>query len=192
MEILFFLMALVAAIGLYVVLTFNGLVALRTRVEEAWSDIQVQMKRRYDLVPNLVETVSAYALHERETLDAVVQARAAAMAADGPPASQATAETTLQSSLRALLAVAEAYPQLRADGNFARMQADLVDIETHIKMSRRFYNGAVRDLNVKVAQFPSNLVASRFGFTEAQFFELDDDEAAAAARPVRVDFAARG
>jgi len=186
------LLIVVAAAALYVVVTYNRLVRLRTRVQEAWSDIQVQMKRRYDLVPNLVEIVRAYAAHERDTLEGVVQARNAAMADSGAPDSQARSEGALQATLKSLFALAENYPQLRADGNFARLQADLGEVETHINMSRRYYNGAVRELNVTVAQFPSNLVAGPFGFAVQPFFELDEAEAEAAARPVPVAFPPRG
>jgi len=192
MDVLTILLVIVVVAAGYVIVTYNRLVSLRTRVREAWSDIQVQMKRRYDLIPNLVDTVAAYATHERGTLEGVVRARADAMAENGPPPSQAQAENALQSTLRSLFALAEAYPQLKADGNFARLQSDLVEVETQIKMSRRYYNGAVRDLNVAVEQFPSNLIAGRFAFHKEEFFELDEAEAEAASRPVRVDFAGRG
>jgi LemA protein len=192
MDVLTILLIVVVAAGLYGVVTFNRLVRLRTRVQEAWSDIQVQMKRRYDLVPNLVETVRAYAAHERDTLEGVVQARSAAMSDQGAPDHQARSEGTLQATLKSLFALAENYPQLRADANFARLHADLGEIETHINMSRRYYNGSVRELNVTVAQFPSNLVAGPFGFAPASFFELDEAEAAAASRPVAVAFPPRG
>jgi len=187
MELVLVLAALAAGAAGYVILTYNRLVALRTRVREAWSDIQVQMKRRYDLIPNLVRTVNGYAAHERDTLDRVVQARVAAMTDTGSPESQARSENSLQATLRSLFAVAEAYPDHKADGNFLRLQADLTDTENRIKMSRRYYNGSVRDLNIRIEQFPSNLVARKFDFTQAQFFELEADEAAAVARPVRVE-----
>lgn len=190
MEILYVLAALAVLVGGYVIVTYNRLVSLRTRVREAWSDIQVQMKRRYDLIPNLVETVKGYATHERGTLESVVKARGEAMANEGSPESQARSENMLQATLKSLFALAENYPQLKADANFAKLQADLADTENRIKMARRYYNGSVRDLNVKIEQFPSNLVAGQFGFVMAQFFELDADEAAAAAQPVRVDFGA--
>jgi LemA protein len=188
MELLYILLAIIVAVAAYVILTYNRLVSLRTRVREAWSDIQVQMKRRYDLIPNLVEAVKGYAAHESGTLENVVRARGAAMANTGSPGSQAQSENALQATLKSLFALAESYPQLRADQNFARLQSDLADTENRIKMARRYYNGSVRDLNVKIEQFPSNLVASRFGFIQAEFFELDDEEAEAASRPVRVDF----
>lgn len=191
MDVIYVILGIAVLIAGYVILTFNRLVALRTRVREAWSDIQVQMKRRYDLIPNLVETVKGYAGHERGTLESVVRARGEAMANTGDPASQAQSENALQATLRSLFALAESYPQLKADRNFARLQADLADTENRIKMARRYYNGSVRDLNVKIEQFPSNLVARQFGFIQAQFFELDDAEAAAAARPVAVAFGTR-
>lgn len=192
MDLVTILLIVVVVAALYVVVTFNRLVRLRTRVQEAWSDIQVQMKRRYDLVPNLVETVRGYAAHERDTLEGVVQARSAAMADQGAPDHQARSEGALQATLKSLFALAENYPQLRADASFTRLQADLGEIETHINMSRRYYNGSVRELNVTVAQFPSNLVAGPFGFMAATFFELDETEAAAASRPVAVAFPPRG
>jgi LemA protein len=173
---------------LYVVVTYNSLVSLKTRAEEAWSDIQVQMKRRYDLIPNLIETVKGYAKHEAGTFEAVVEARSRAMADTGGPAHQAQTEGVLQSALKNLFALAENYPELKANQNFMQLQADLTDTENRINMSRRFYNGSVRDLNVKIDQFPSNLVAQQFNFQKKEFFELDEAEAAAAARPVPVSF----
>ncbi len=172
----------------YVAITYNRLVAFRMRVREAWSDIQVQMKRRYDLIPNLVETVRGYAAHERDVLERVVRARGEAMANEGSPEAQARSENALQGTLKSLFMLAEAYPQLQADENFRQLQHDIMDTENRIKMSRRFYNGAVRDLNVAVEQFPSNLVARGFGFGPAEFFTLDADEAEAASRPVKVAF----
>ncbi len=180
-----------AVIG-FVILTYNRLVSLRMRVREAWSDIQVQMKRRYDLIPNLVETVKGYAGHEREVLERVVRARGEAMSNQGSPASQAESENILQGTLKSLFALSEAYPQLKADANFAKLQQELTETENKIKMSRRFYNGSVRDLNVTIEQFPSNLVAGPFGFVPAEFFALADDEAEAASRPVPISFGGSG
>ena len=180
--------AVVVLVGLYGVKIYNGLVSLRTRVEEAWSDIQVQMKRRYDLIPNLVETVKGYASHERETLEAVVQARNAAVAQNGSPEQQAAADRAVTGALGKLFALAEAYPELKADQNFRALQDELVATEEKLGSSRRFYNGSVRDLNVTVEQFPSNLIAGFFKFGKAQFFELDEDERAAASKPVKVSF----
>lgn len=172
----------------YLILTYNRLVAFRIRVREAWSDIQVQMKRRYDLIPNLVEIVKGYATHEREVLERVVRARGEAMANDGSPQAQARSENALQSTLKSLFMLVESYPQLKADANFLRLQHDIMDTENRIKMSRRFYNGSVRELNVTVEQFPSNLIARAFSFQPAEFFTLDADEAEAASRPVPVAF----
>jgi len=180
--------AVVVLVGLYGVRIYNGLVSLRTRVEEAWSDIQVQMKRRYDLIPNLVETVKGYASHERDTLEAVVRARNAAVAQNGSPEQQAAAERAVAGALGRLFALAEAYPDLKADQNFRALQDELVATEEKLNGSRRFYNGSVRELNVMVEQFPSNLIAGFFKFAKAQFFELDEDERAAASKPVRVSF----
>ncbi|MFN4088712.1 MAG: LemA family protein [Alphaproteobacteria bacterium] len=178
-------LAVVAVVGGYVIAIYNRLVSLSRRVDEAWSDIQVQMKRRYDLIPNLVETVKGYMAHERGTLDSVTQARAAAVAAGGGPAEQARAENMLQGALRSLFAVAENYPDLKANQSFLTLQRDIADTENRLESSRRFYNGNVRALNVTVEQFPSNLVAKQFGFGTAQFFELDTPDAA---QPVRVAF----
>jgi LemA protein len=188
MVLAYVLIALAVVAGIYVVVTYNGLVSLKTRAEEAWSDIQVQMKRRYDLIPNLVETVKGYMAHEASTLEAVVKARNLAMADTGSPAHQAQSENILQHALKNLFALAESYPDLKANQNFLQLQADLTDTENRINMSRRFYNGSVRDLNIKVDQFPSNLVARQFGFTKGEFFELDAAEAAAATQPVPVSF----
>jgi LemA protein len=188
MTVIYVLAAVVLLAALYGVLAYNQLVSLRTRAQEAWSDIQVQMKRRYDLIPNLIETVKGYRLHEAGTLEAVVAARNRAMADTGSPAHQARTETALGQALGSLLALAESYPDLKADQNFLQLQADLTDTENRINMSRRFYNGSVRDLNIKIDQFPSNLVARQFGFTGQEFFELEEAEADAVAKPVPVSF----
>jgi LemA protein len=175
-------------VGLYVWATYNRLVGLRNRVGEAWSDIQVQMKRRYDLIPNLVETVKGYATHEREVLESVVKARASAMANQGTAAEQGKSEGILTGALKSLFALAEAYPDLKANENFLQMQRDLAEIEEHIQRSRRFYNGSVREMNDAIGMFPSNIVAGAFGFKPGSFFELDAAEAEAASKPVPVDF----
>ena len=180
--------AVVVLVLLYGVRIYNGLVALRGRVEEAWSDIQVQMKRRYDLIPNLVETVKGYASHERETLEAVIAARNKAVATTGSPEAQGAAEQVLSGALGRLFALAEAYPDLKADQNFRALQDELTATENQIQGSRRFYNGSVKELNVTIDQFPSNLVAGWFKFQKAQFFELDEDERAAVSKPVKVSF----
>jgi LemA protein len=156
---------------------YNGLVQLKVRAESAWSDIDVQLKRRHDLVPNLVETVKGYASHERGTLESVVEARSRAMSAQGP-ASRAEAENVLTGALKSLFALAEAYPQLRAAESFGLLQQQLAGIEDAIQNARRYYNAVVRDLNTKIQQFPSNLVARTFGFREREFFEIDDGERA--------------
>ena len=175
-------------VGLYVWATYNRLVGLRNRVSESWSDIQVQMKRRYDLIPNLVETVKGYAGHERGTLESVIQARATAMANQGTPAQQGLSEGILTGALKSLFALSEAYPELKANENFMQMQRDLSEIEEHIQRSRRFYNGSVREMNDAIGMFPSNIVAGMFGFKPGSFFELEPGEREAASKPVPVDF----
>ena len=158
-----------------VLFIYNSLVQLKVRADGAWSDIDVQLKRRYDLIPNLVETVKGYAGHERGTLESVIQARTAAMSARGPVA-KAEAENVLTGALKSLFALAEAYPQLRAAENFAQLQRSLGDIEDDIQNARRYYNAVVRDLNTRILQFPSNLVARSFGFHEREFFEIAEAE----------------
>lgn len=179
---------LLIGISLYVVTIYNQLVRLKTQVEEGWSDIQVQMKRRYDLIPNLVETVKGYATHEKSTLEAVIAARNAAVANTGTPSAQATSENFLTASLRQLFALSEAYPDLKANQNFLALQKDLNETETLIQGARRYYNGAVKTLNILIEQFPSNLVARQFRFAKAEFFELEAAEAAAASAPPAVRF----
>ncbi|RME64493.1 MAG: LemA family protein [Alphaproteobacteria bacterium] len=169
----------------YVIVTYNGLVRLRQRVNNAWSDIDVQLKRRYNLVPNLVETVKGYATHEKSTLDAVVRARNEAVANTGTPAQQAASETVLAGALKSLFALAESYPDLKANKNFADLQRSLGEIEDHIQAARRYYNAAAREMNTRVEQFPSNLVARQFGFGLAEYFEIEEDAARA---PVMVEF----
>lgn len=169
------LAALIVIVVGYVILTYNGLVRLRQMVREAWSGIDVQLKRRADLIPNLVETVKAYAGHERETLAAVTEMRTRAQAVPADNiAGRAAAEGMLGQALGRLMAVAEAYPDLKANENFRELQTALAAIEGEIQMARRYYNGSTRDLNVKVESFPSNLVAGQFGFSQAEFFELED------------------
>lgn len=157
------------------VLIYNGLVKLREQVNGAWSDIDVQLKRRHDLVPNLVETVKGYASHEKETLERVIRARNAAMSAQGP-AAQGQAEGMLAGALKSLFALSEAYPQLQAAGGFRDLQATLAQLEDHIQKSRRYYNAVVRDYNTKIGQVPSNLVARSFGFRPREFFETPEEE----------------
>jgi len=172
------LLIVLLAVLLGGVFIYNSLVRLREQAEAAWSDIDVQLKRRYDLVPNLVETVKGYAGHERETLDAVVSARSRAMSAQGPT-DRAQAEGMLTGALKSLFALSEAYPDLRASENFGALQATLSELEDHIQNARRYYNAVVRDYNTRIAQVPANLVAGPFGFSEREFFELPQGEAAA-------------
>ena len=168
---------------LYVILMYNGLVRLRNRIENAWSQIGVQLQRRYDLIPNLVETVTGYAAHEKGVLESVTQARAAAINAEGP-ADQAKAENMITGALKSLFAVAEAYPDLKANENFAQLQEELSSTEGRIAYARQFYNDAVQSYNTKIQTVPSNLIAGPFGFKEREYFEADDDSRG----PVRVDF----
>ncbi|TFD29972.1 LemA family protein [Cryobacterium sp. TMT1-19] len=177
--------ALVVIIGIYLWATYNSLVTLKVRVDEAWSDITVQMKRRADLIPNLIETVKGYAAHERAVFENVTKARAESLNAQGP-AEAAAAENHMQTALRSIFAVAEAYPQLQASQNYLQLQGELVDTEDKIQASRRFYNGGVRELNTKIQVFPNNLIARNLGFTQRDFFEVSDS--AAIAEPPRVQF----
>ena len=163
------LIVLIGIIGMY-----NSLVKIRQQCKESWSDIDTELKRRYDLIPNLVETVKGYAKHERETLDAVIQARTRAVASTGSPESQAADENTLVGSMKTLFAVAESYPDLKADKNFLRLQSELANTEDRIQASRRFYNGNVRDMKVRIESFPSSLIAGMFGFQSQEFFKIED------------------
>lgn len=166
---------IVLAVLVFVVIgMYNGLVRLRVRVNNAWADIDVQLKRRYDLIPNLVETVKGYAGHERDTLEAVIEARNRAMTAQGP-AAKAGAENVLTGALRQLFALAEAYPQLRAVESFTDFQATLEEIEDAIQSARRYHNAVVRDYNTKTQVFPTNLLANAFGFKGREFFTIEDD-----------------
>ncbi|WP_030148417.1 MULTISPECIES: LemA family protein [Mycetocola] len=177
--------ALIVVIGIYLWSTYNALVALKVRVDEAWSDITVQLKRRADLIPNLVETVKGYASHEKSVFEAVTRARSETLTAQGP-AEASAAENHLQSALKSVFAVAEAYPQLQANQNYLQLQGELVDTENKVQASRRFYNGGVRELNTKIQVFPNNMFARNLGFTEREFFEVAD--AAAIAEPPRIQF----
>lgn len=163
----------------YVIIAFNALVRHRNQVQEAWSDIDVQLKRRYNLIPNVVESVKAYAKHERQAFDSVTAARAAAIGTHTPK-DQAAAENLLTSSLKSLFAVAEAYPELKANTNFLELQRELSDTENKIQAARRLYNTTVRDFNTAIESFPSNLIANLFSFKPAEYFELEE----AAARSV--------
>ena len=168
-------LGVVVVAALYAVVLYNGLVKNRQMVEEGWSGIDVQLKRRTDLIPNLMETVKGYMSHERETLEAVTNARAAATSvANGSPEQRAAAEGQLSGALGRLIATAEAYPDLKANTTFIEFQEALQTVEDEIQMSRRYYNGAVRNLNVMVESVPSNFIAGPFGFHKAQYFELDN------------------
>lgn len=176
---------LVAIIGIYLWATYNSLVTLNVRVDEAWSDITVQLKRRADLIPNLIEAVKGYAAHEKAVFENVTRARAETLQAQGP-ADASAAENHMQQALKSIFAVAEAYPQLQASQNFLGLQSELVDTEDKIQASRRFYNGGVRELNTKVKVFPNTLFVRGLGFHERDFFEVTDN--AAIAEPPRVQF----
>ncbi len=176
---------LIAVVGLFLMSVYNRLVQLRQRVKNAWSQIDVQLRRRYDLIPNLVNTVKGYMTHERETLESVTNARTRAMSA-GSVAEHAGAEHQLTGALKTLFAVAENYPQLKADSNFRQLQEELSNTESKIAFSRQFYNDTVQRFNTTVQVFPNNLVAGMFGFHEVEYFNLDGEPAARG--PVNVDF----
>jgi LemA protein len=161
-------------LALYVIFSYNGLVGLRNRIENAWAQIDVQLKRRYDLIPNLVETVKGYASHERETLDAVIEARNAGMNAQGPH-DQAEAENQITGALKSLFALSEAYPDLKANQNFAQLQEELTGTEGRIAYARQFYNDTVYRYNTKIQSFPSNILANTFRFSEREYFQADDE-----------------
>ncbi len=167
------LIIIVGVLVIWFVAVFNGLVRLRTHTHEAWSDIDVQLKRRYDLIPNLIETVKGYASHESSVLEAVTTARAAAINAGPNPKEADKAENVLSGALKSLFAVAENYPDLKANANFLELQRELTDTENKIQAARRFYNSVVTSLNVKVDTFPSNIIAGMFGFKKREFFGLD-------------------
>jgi LemA protein len=177
-------LGVVVAIALWAVLVYNGLIVARNRVKESWSDIDVQLKRRYDLIPNLVETVKGYAAHESGTLDKVIQARAKAMNAQGM-ADKAQAENELTGALKSIFALSEAYPQLRAVEAFTQLQTELSDTENKIQAARRFYNSNVMVFNTKIETFPSNMLAGTFGFKKEEFFQLGSE---AEREPVKVQF----
>ena len=166
-------LGVVALLVVWVISIYNGLVALRQRANQSFADIDVQLKQRHDLIPNLVETVKGYASHEKSTFEAVVQARNTAMAAHGP-AAQAQAENMLSGALRQLFALAEAYPDLKASANFQQLQRDLGDVENKLAAARRFFNNAVSELNTAIESFPAVLFARSFGFTQKEFFDVGD------------------
>ena len=172
----------IALLVIWVIILYNGLVAMRQRVNQAFADVDVQLKQRHDLVPNLVETVKGYASHERGTLEAVVQARNAAMTAQGP-AQMAQAENMLSGALRQLFALSEAYPDLKANQNFQQLQTELADLENKIAAARRFFNNAVQEYNTGIQQFPAVLLAGPTGFTQKEFFDLGAERATAGQAP---------
>ena len=184
----FVLLAIVGLLVIALIVMYNGLVKLKIRVDEAWSDITVQLKRRADLIPNLIETVKGYAKHEDGVFTKVTEARSAVLGAGNDVKATAQAENMLAGALKSVFAIAEAYPDLKASDNFKELQAELVDTEDKIQASRRFYNGSVRDLNTKIRVFPTVLFARMLGFTEREFFELDEAENAAVQKPVDVKF----
>jgi LemA protein len=185
MEVAILVILGVLVIGLVVI--YNSLVRLNVRVQEAWSDITVQLKRRYDLIPNLINTVKGYAKHEREVFERVTETRANALNAQGVKET-AEAENQFQAALKSIFAVAENYPDLKADQNFKHLQEELVDTEDKIQAARRFYNGSARDLNIRIQTFPIVLVAGAFRFKQREFFEVEEGEQAVINQPTEVKF----
>lgn len=183
MIILWIVVGVVAVLGLFLWATYNSLVKTNVRAEEAWSDITVQMKRRFDLIPNLVKTVKGYAKHEAQTLEKVTKQRANAIG--GSVEETAQTENMISGALKSLFAVAESYPDLKANQNYLQLQDELVDTEDKIQAARRFYNGAVRSLNTKVQMFPTNIFANMLGFKKRDFFEVENQ--AEVEKPVDVD-----
>jgi LemA protein len=187
MEATWIIIGIVVIVILFLWVAYNSLVTLKIRVDEAWSDITVQLKRRLDLIPNLVETVKGYAKHEQGVFEKVTEARSSVMNAKDVKAT-AAAENQFEGALKSLFAVAEAYPDLKANQSYVELQQELVDTEDKIQASRRFYNGGVRELNTKIQKFPSNVIANMFGFKNRDFYELDDSEQKIAEKPVDVKF----
>ena len=174
MIVLLVLLGIVVLLVLYVILAYNGLIRRRNQIENAWSQIDVQLKRRLDLIPNLVETVKGYAAHERETLDAVIRARNAAIAAPDTPAAQGQVENMLTGALRQVFALSEAYPDLKANQNFLALQEELTATEGRVAYARQFYNDSVLSYNAKIEQFPTNILANAFSFERREYFEADE------------------
>jgi LemA protein len=187
MIVLWIVLGIVVLLLIFGVVAYNRFVSQRQLIRDAYANIDTELRRRYDLIPNLVETVKGYAAHERQTFENVTRARQQAIAAQGPEA-QAQAENMLTAALRQLFAVAENYPQLRASENFQALQAELSNTEDRIQTSRRFYNANVRDYNERVQSVPSNVIASMFGFREEAYFEIEEGERATVAEAPRVDF----
>ncbi len=185
MSTLYIVLGIIIAFILYLIFKYNGFITLKNRAQEAWADVDVQLKRRYDLIPNLVNTVKGYASHEAGTFEKVTEARTKAMQA-GTTAEKGAAENELSSTLKSLFAISEAYPELKANTNFLQLQSELSDTENKIMASRRFYNGNVRDFNIGVQTFPGNMIANMFKFTVLEFFELEQDSVEK--NPVEVKF----
>jgi LemA protein len=184
MEIIYILVGIVVVLALWVIFSYNRFIVLVNRAKEAWSDIDIQLKRRYDLIPNLINTVKGYASHESATFDKVTQARATAMGA-GNIADKGKAENMLTGALKSVFAIAEAYPELKANQSFLSLQTELSDTENKIQASRRFYNGNVRDLNISIEAFPGNIIANVFHFAKMELFTLEEE---AAKQPIEVKF----
>ncbi len=174
MDAVYLTLILVAAIGLWAMFLYNGLIRARNACDEAWSNVEAELKRRYNLIPNLVETVKGYAAHERETLERVIEARNRALASTGSPSEQAKDENVLVGALRQLFALAENYPDLKANQNFLKLQEELANTEDRIQAARRFYNANVRDFNNRLEVFPSNVIAQWLGFEKRDYFEIED------------------
>ncbi|MGH9285620.1 MAG: LemA family protein [Acidimicrobiales bacterium] len=183
MTLVWIVLAVLVLVGLYLILAYNGLVRLRNRIEGAWSQIDVQLQRRYDLIPNLVETVKGYATHEQAVLESVTRARANAIGANGP-AQQARAENMITDALKSLFAVAEAYPDLKANENFLALQEELSGTEGRIAYARQYYNDSVQGYNTRIQSFPTMFIARPLGFVEREYFEADDTSRG----PVKVEF----
>lgn len=186
MTILYIIIAAVVVLVLWAVIAYNGFVSLVNRTKEAWADIEVQLKRRYDLIPNLVNTVKGYATHESTAFEKVSEARSKAMQSGGSLAEKGEAENALTGTLKSLFAISEAYPDLKANTNFLELQRELSDTENKIQSARRFYNGNVRDLNIAIESFPGNVIANIFNFSKMELFDLADNDIAQ--QPVEVKF----
>lgn len=184
---MYIVLGIIAVLVIAGIFIYNGLVQSKVRVDEAWSDITVQLKRRYDLIPNLISSVKGYAKHEKEVFEKVTEARSNAMNAQGPK-EQAKAENAFSETLKSIFAVSEAYPDLKANENFKHLQEELVDTEDKIQAARRFYNGSARDLNIKIKTFPNILFAGPLGFKEREFFEVDETESTKIDKPVEAKF----
>jgi len=182
---MYILIGIIVALALYLIFKYNNFIVIKTRTEEAWADIDVQLKRRYDLIPNLVNTVKGYANHETTAFEKVTEARSRAMQA-GTPEEKGEAENVLSGTLKSLFAISEAYPDLKANTNFLQLQNELADTENKVQASRRFYNGNVRELNTSIDKFPGNLIAKMFKFVKMDFFQLE--ESSVEKQPVEVKF----